>query len=93
MTFANFLFLYLILVFIILDIVECVSAILLQLVLFSFSIIYILESPKVYISITIPRLSKSIPSALFVYLSWIDLPPWHINFLLLWVYILSFPIF
>jgi hypothetical protein len=57
MTFADFFSLYLITVFIILDIVECVSAILLQLVLLSFSIIAILPLPNVYITNIIPILS------------------------------------
>ncbi len=92
MTFADLFSLYLITVFIILDIEECVSVIILQLVLLSFSIVVILLSPNVYISITIPPLPLSIRSPPFVYLSWIALPSWHISQCLLWVYILCVPI-
>ena len=69
MTFADLLSLYLIVLFIILDIEECVSMIILQLVHLSFSCIVILESPNVYISIIIPKLPLSIESPLFVYLT------------------------
>ncbi len=68
MTLADYFFLYLIVV-IILEIVECVSSILLQLVHLSFSHIAILESPNVYISTIIPILPLSIDSHLLVYLS------------------------
>ncbi len=51
MTFAYFLLLYLILFIIILDMEECVSAILLQLILLPFSPSAILVSPNVYTSI------------------------------------------
>ncbi len=93
MTFADLLSLYLTTVFIILDIEECVSVIILQLVHPSFSSDVILPSPNVYISIIIPILPLSIPSPLFVLLSWIPLPSWHISLCLLWVYILCAPIF
>ena len=68
MTFAYFLLLYLIPFVIILDMEECVSAIVLQLILLPFSPPAILVSPNVYTSITIPCLPLSIESHLFVYL-------------------------
>ncbi len=68
MTFADLFSLYLF-VSLILDIEECVSVIILQLVHLSFSIVAILQSPNVYISIIIPTLPLSILSHLFVYLS------------------------
>ncbi len=67
-TFANFLPLDLF-VFLILDLEECVSAILLQLILLPFSPLGILESPYVYTTISWPVLPLSIESPLFVYLS------------------------
>jgi hypothetical protein len=67
MTFAYFLLLYLC-VSLILDMEECVSAILLQLILLPFSPFVILPSPNVYTSITPPLLPLSIASLLFVYL-------------------------
>ena len=68
MTFRYFFFLDLIAVFIVLDMEECVSAILLQLILLPFSRLVILVSPYVYDS-TPPVLPLSIASPLFVYLS------------------------
>ena len=68
MTFAYFLLLYLC-VSLILDMEECVSAILLQLILLPFSPAAILVSQNVYTSISIPPLPLSIFSHLFVYLS------------------------
>ena len=53
----------------ILDMEECVSAILLQLILLPFSPVFIIESPYVYTTISWPLLPLSIPSPLFVYLS------------------------
>ena len=67
MTFANFLLLYLSQSFP-LDVEECVSAILLQLILLPFSPPVILVSPNVYTSIIFPPLPLSIESPLFVYL-------------------------
>jgi hypothetical protein len=67
MTFANFLLLYLF-PSLILDMEECVSVILLQLILLPFSPLVILVSPNVYTSITSPILPLSIVSVLFVYL-------------------------
>jgi hypothetical protein len=69
MTFAYFLLLYLIPLFVILDMEECVSPILLQLILLPFSPAAILVSPNVYTSIFIPLLPLSIASPLFPYLS------------------------
>jgi hypothetical protein len=69
MTFAYFLLLYLIPIIIILDMEECVSAILLQLILLPFSPPAILVLPNVYTSIISPLLPLSIVSHLFVYLS------------------------
>jgi hypothetical protein len=69
MTFANFLVVYLFFIIIILDMEECVSAILLQLILLPFSLLVILVSPNVYTSICIPPLPLSIEYPLFVYLS------------------------
>ena len=66
-TFTDFLLL-LIVVVVILDMEECVSAILLQLILLPFSHAAILVSPYVYMS-TQPILPLSIASPLFVYLS------------------------
>jgi hypothetical protein len=65
MTFAYFLSLYLSP----LDMEECVSAILLQLIQLPFSNVVILVSPNVYSSIISPPLPLSIESPLFVYLS------------------------
>ena len=94
MTFAHFFSHYLkngsFLVISELDIVESVSAIFLQLINLSLSLAHFLESPNVYISIIFPPLSKSIPSLLFVYLSWILLLPWNISPCLQWVYIVCF---
>ena len=67
-TFANFFPLDLILVVVILDMEECVSAIILQLIVLPFSLDVILVSPYVHTS-TPPRLPLSIESLLFVYLS------------------------
>ncbi len=52
-----------------LDLEECVSAILLQLILLPFSPLIILVSPYVYTTTIIPLLPLSIASFLFVYLS------------------------
>jgi hypothetical protein len=65
---AYFLLHYLTFFIIILEIEECVSAILLQLILFPFSPVAILVSPNVYTSIIIPLLPLSIVSPLFPYL-------------------------
>jgi hypothetical protein len=74
MTFAYFLLLYLF-VSLILDMEECVSAILLQLIVLPFSPLVILESPNVYTSIIrIPVLPLSIEYPLFVYLYRVLLP-------------------
>ncbi len=51
----------------ILDMEECVSLILLQLILLPISLAVILESPYVYVSI-VPQLPLPIASPLFVYL-------------------------
>jgi hypothetical protein len=59
---------YFLLLCISLDMEECVSAILLQLILLPFSPDAILVSPNVYTSIYLPMLPLSIPSPLFVYL-------------------------
>ncbi len=67
MTFADFLVLDLFAVVVILDMEECVRAIILQLILPSFSLLVILPSPNVYLS-TRPLLPLSIASSLFVYL-------------------------
>ncbi len=67
-TFRYFFLLDLIAVFVILDMEECVSAILLQLIPLPFSPAVILVSPNVYLS-TPPLLPLSIASPLFVYLS------------------------
>ena len=66
MTFAN-LFLLDLFPTLILDIEECVSVILLQLILLPFSPFAILVSPYVYVSIP-PLLPLPIESPLFVYL-------------------------
>ncbi len=68
MPFANIFLLDLIPFFIMLDMEECVSVILLQLIQLPFSPIVILESPYVYPS-TPPQLPLPIASPLFVYLS------------------------
>jgi hypothetical protein len=70
MTFAYFLLLYLNRKYtsITLDMEECVSAILLQLILLPFSPLVILVSSNEYTSIIIPTLPLSIESPLFVYL-------------------------
>ena len=93
MTFADFFSLYLILVFVILDIIQRVSVIILQLVKLSCSSLVIFESSKINISIKIPNLPFSMPYLLSVYLSWIALPSGYISPCLLWVYLLSLPIF
>ncbi len=67
MTFAGFLLLNLIAVVVILDLVECVSAILLQLILLPFSPLVIFVSTYVCLS-KVPPLTLSIPSPVFVYL-------------------------
>jgi hypothetical protein len=67
MTFAYFLLLYLC-ESLILDMEECVSAILLQFILLPFSPVAILVSPNVNTSIISPVLPLSIESPLFVYL-------------------------
>ena len=67
MSFANFLLLSLYSI-LMLDMEECVSAILLQLILLPFSHEAILVSPNVSTSIIIPLLPLSIGSPLFVYL-------------------------
>ena len=66
MTFANLFLLDLFPSFI-LEMEECVSVILLQLILLPFSPIVILVSPYVYLSI-LPPLPLPIASPLFVYL-------------------------
>ncbi len=68
MSFANLVPLDFFLILIMLDIEECVSVILLQLILFPFSHFVILESPYVYASI-VPQLPLVIASPLFVYLA------------------------
>ena len=69
MTFANF-FLLNLCPSMTLDMEECVSAILLQLILLPFSPLAILVSPNVYTSIwPLPILPLSIVSHLFVYLN------------------------
>jgi hypothetical protein len=68
MTFTYFLLLNLIPIIIILDMEECVSAILLQFIVLPFSPLSIHVSPNVYTSI-FPILPLSILSTLFVYLS------------------------
>ncbi len=67
MTFANLFSLDLLLIFIILDMEECVSVIPLQIILLPFSRFVILVSPYVYLS-TPPPLPLAIASPLFVYL-------------------------
>ena len=67
MTFANLFLLDLFPIFIILLMEECVSVILLQLILLPLSPLVILESPYVYLSI-VPLLPLPIASPLFVYL-------------------------
>ena len=67
MTFRYFLLLDLVLVVVMLDMEECVSAILLKLIPLPFSRLVILETPYVYVS-TPPLLPLSIASPLFVYL-------------------------
>jgi hypothetical protein len=67
-------------------IVECVSAILFQLIYIRFSHIVILASPNVYSSSIKPLLPLSIESSLFVYLYWAFLPSWDICPFLVWVY-------
>ncbi len=67
MTFADFFLLNLIAVVVMLDIEECVSAILLQLILLAFSPLAILESSYVHTS-TPPVFPLSFASPLFVYL-------------------------
>ena len=69
MTLRYFFLLDHIAVVVMLDMEECVSAILLQLILLPFRPAAILVSPYVYLSTPPPVLPLSIESPLFVYLS------------------------
>ena len=88
----TYFFLHLISWVIILGIEKCVSMIWLQLVLHSFCPVAILESTNVYASIIFPPLSLSWDSPLFVSLSWIALPSWHITLSHKWIHKLSPPL-
>ena len=68
---------------------KCVSVIYLQFKLLPFfSDDSILVPSNVYTSIVSPLLYLSIPSVLFIYLSWRWLPSWHISLCLQWVYMM-----